>query len=131
MSDDDVSQDASQKLIVCSVVDGPTPTGVYGYIQAWSVDSLEDNLSRQRREWPFEFLPVAAFLFDPVRLMAATGLFRLPTSAWLGWMGRHFGRTPMVGVAESPIFRHYRTLEDGGGRLFAAWEIAVNTHDVI
>lgn len=121
----------SEKLIVCSVVDGPEPTGVYGYIQAWSLDSLEDNLSRQRREWDLEFLPVAAFLFDPARLMAATGLFKLPTSSWLGWTARHFGRTPMIGDAYTPIFRHYSTLGDGGSALCAAWELAVNFHNVI
>lgn len=122
------------KLIVCSVVDGSAHAGIpdfYGRINAWSDSNLTETFQRVRRDTTEPFLPVAAFYADPALLMAKTGIFKIPTSVWLGWMARWFGRTVLAHDAEQAIFNHYSTLPDYGASMFAAWELAVGLNDVV
>lgn len=115
------------KLIICSLLHPPGTTA-YALVQAWSLESLEDNLRRQRR-LRGDFLPVAAFLAEPEALKSVLGLPHLPCSIWAEHAARWFGRTPIIGPAQPAIFTHY-THVVGVASLFEEWARAVRAVSV-
>lgn len=122
--------DPQEKLIVLSVVDGSPDLPVYGLINAWRVDSLDNNLRTLRHRLQKDFLPVAAFVCDPQLFLDHYRLLGFPQSMWLGWMGTNFGDALIAPDALAAFTRHYLTLGDGGAGLLAAWEIAAQFRDV-
>lgn len=101
----------------------------YGLVQAWSVDSLQHNLARQRRTTAEFFLPVVAFRADPEWFKHRFGLPRLPQDVWLGWLVQ-FRDVPIDPEALRPILGHYAWLPDGGADLFGRWLLEIEFGDL-
>lgn len=121
----------SDKLIVCSVVDGVTAPRFTALVQAWSVESLEDNLRRQRREMGPVFLPVATTIADPGKLRELTGLPPFPASVWLGNAAYWFGKTPLIRGTVKQVFAHLHSLPEDGAELLGAWFAALAEAEVL
>lgn len=111
-----------EKLIICSIVEDDG-TGPYGLVQAWSLDSLRDELRRQRRT--SVFLPVAAFLADREMALRALNLFTFPAELPLAAFARQFRHTAIVSEAQRGIFTHYSLMGEKAAVLMAVWELAV------
>lgn len=124
-----MDDDGELKVVVLSVVD--SADGCYGLIQSWRLASMYVNLRGNRYRLAGDCLPVAAMIVDPDLFATHFGLLRnYPVRVSLEWLAANFGAALICPEAVPPVFKHYSTLRDGGGKLLGVWERAVKLHSV-
>lgn len=114
----------NSKLIVCSVVGKTLVTPTAMRVHAWSVESLEDNLRRERRQNRVPFLPVAAFRSDPDLVKELLGVPALPVTLRIEHAVRFFTYAPVERCAQGPVGGHISRLPDYGFTLLMEWVLA-------